>query len=96
MYSNVLDQTAPAYNEFSRMTYIKDMYTQVMGCEFQSYVAQILEAMELKFKMLWIVHLAVITTPTRLARMLISDEAIFCVYFKRLHGRSCIGFKIDF
>ena len=41
-------------------------------------------------------QLAVITTPTRLARMLISDEVIFCVYFKRLHGRSCIGFKIDF
>ena len=41
-------------------------------------------------------QLAVITTPTRLARMLISDEVIFCVFFKRLRGRSCITFKIDF
>ena len=41
-------------------------------------------------------QLAVITTPTRLARMLIYDEAIFCVYVKWLCGRSCIRFKIYF
>ena len=41
-------------------------------------------------------QLVVITTPTHLARMLISDEVIFCDYFKWLCGRSCIRFKIYF
>ena len=41
-------------------------------------------------------QLVAITTPTYLARMLISDEVIFCDYVKWLCGRSCIRFKIYF
>ena len=41
-------------------------------------------------------QLAVITTSTHLARMLITDEVNFCILFKRLRARSCIRFKIDF
>ena len=41
-------------------------------------------------------QLAVITTSTHLARMLISDEVFFCNLFKWLRGRSCVTFKIDF
>ena len=41
-------------------------------------------------------QLAVITTSTHLARMLISDEVNFFILFKRLRARSCIRFKIDF
>ena len=40
-------------------------------------------------------QLVVITTPTLLARKLISDEVIFCDFSKWLRGRSCIRFKID-
>ena len=40
-------------------------------------------------------QLAVITTSTHLARMLISDEVNFCILFKRLRAHSCIRFKTD-
>ena len=51
-----------------------------MGCEFQSFVAQNIEALGLKPRYLEpFQQLAVITTSTHLARMLVFDEVIFAI-----------------
>ena len=51
-----------------------------MGCEFQSFLAQNVEALGLKPRYLEpFQQLAVITTSTHLARMLVFDEVIFAI-----------------